>query len=104
MHFEYISQAVSSGLMSVGLQTSTPVVFGVLTVNTEEQAKARAFGPDNHGISWGKTAIEMALLRQSALGAGKMAAKGPGLGFGSTATEKPRPFGAPEDSPKPFGF
>jgi len=56
-HFEYISNAVSVGLMNVGLQTSVPVVFGVLTVNNEQQAKDRAFGPDNHGLSWGKTAV-----------------------------------------------
>jgi len=77
-HFEYISDSVSTGIMSVGLQTSTPIVFGVLTVNDEQQARDRAFGPNNHGISWGKTAVEMALLRQSALGQGK---KGT-LGFG----------------------
>ena len=45
-------QATSSGLMSVGIQTSTPVVYGVLNVNTEQQALDRATGPDNHGISW----------------------------------------------------
>jgi 6,7-dimethyl-8-ribityllumazine synthase len=77
-HFEYIADSVSSGLMNVGLTTSTPVVFGVLTVNDEQQARDRAFGPNNHGISWGKTAVEMALLRQSALGQGKKSV----LGFG----------------------
>ena len=78
MHFEYIADTVSSGIMNVGLTTSTPVVFGVLTVNDEQQARDRAFGPNNHGISWGKTAVEMALLRQSALGQGKKST----LGFG----------------------
>ena len=78
MHFEYIADSVSSGIMNVGLTTSTPVVFGVLTVNDEQQARDRAFGPNNHGISWGKTAVEMALLRQSALGQGKKST----LGFG----------------------
>lgn len=53
-HFEYIAGATSTGLMNVGLQTSTPVVFGVLTVNNEAQAEERAFGENNHGISWGK--------------------------------------------------
>jgi 6,7-dimethyl-8-ribityllumazine synthase len=52
-HFEYIAGAVSSGLMNVGLQTSVPVVFGVLTVNNEQQALDRAFGENNHGLSWG---------------------------------------------------
>lgn len=42
MHFEYICEAVSQGLMNVQLQTGTPVVFGVLTVLNDEQALVRA--------------------------------------------------------------
>uniref|UniRef100_A0A7S2BJM5 6,7-dimethyl-8-ribityllumazine synthase n=1 Tax=Florenciella parvula TaxID=236787 RepID=A0A7S2BJM5_9STRA len=80
-HFEYISQATSSGLMSVGIQTSTPVVYGVLNVNTEQQALDRATGPDNHGISWAQTAVEMALLRSAALGMSKKT----GMGFSDAA-------------------
>ena len=102
-HFEYISSAVSSGLMNVGIQTSTPVVFGVLTVNTEQQAKDRAFGPDNHGLSWGKTAVEMALLRQSALGA----KPGKGLGFGTAADTTGSGSGSspiPPAGPRKIGF
>lgn len=71
MHFEYIAEAVSSGIMSVGLQTNTPVVFGVLTCLTEEQVKARSSEENNHGYDWGKTAVEMGLLRQAALGVGQ---------------------------------
>ncbi|KAG8470321.1 hypothetical protein KFE25_008742 [Diacronema lutheri] len=67
-HFDVISNAVAKGLMDVGLQTATPVVFGVLTCNTHEQAVARSHGGHNHGIDWAKTAVEMALLRASALG------------------------------------
>jgi len=40
-HFDYLSQAVAQGLMRVSLGSPTPVVFGVLTVNTAEQALAR---------------------------------------------------------------
>ena len=63
MHFEYIADAVSHGLMRVGLDTNIPIVFGVLTCLTEEQAEQRAT-PDgkDHGYEWGQTAIEMALL------------------------------------------
>uniref|UniRef100_A0A7S2RMT1 6,7-dimethyl-8-ribityllumazine synthase n=1 Tax=Rhizochromulina marina TaxID=1034831 RepID=A0A7S2RMT1_9STRA len=86
MHFEYICDTVSSGLMNVGLQTSTPVVFGVLTVMDEEQAKARSTGENNHGLSWGKTAVEMALLRQSALGQGKSMSMS--MGFGNATKVK----------------
>lgn len=42
MHFEYIADAVSHGLMRVQLDTGTPVVFGVLTCLTDEQALVRA--------------------------------------------------------------
>lgn len=89
-HFEYISEAVSSGIMSVGLQTSTPVVFGVLTCGTEDQVKART----NHGTDYGKTAVEMALLRSQALGAGggkgkrDLQAVGFGAANGSKEEEK----------------
>lgn len=102
-HFEYISNAVSVGLMNVGLQTSVPVVFGVLTVNNEQQAKDRAFGPDNHGLSWGKTAVEMALLRQSALGGKKRGSGSSLMGFGSKeGDDKKEP--AKVGDKKPFGF
>ncbi|KAJ1880544.1 lumazine synthase [Coemansia sp. RSA 486] len=69
MHFEYIADAVSHGLMRVGLDTNVPVVFGVLTCLTDEQAMQRAgIGKDsdnkghNHGEDWGTAAVEMALL------------------------------------------
>jgi 6,7-dimethyl-8-ribityllumazine synthase len=42
MHFEYICDAVSTGLMRVQLDTGTPVIFGVLTCLTEDQALERA--------------------------------------------------------------
>lgn len=42
MHFEYICDAVSHGLMRVQLDTGTPVIFGVLTCLNEDQALERA--------------------------------------------------------------
>jgi 6,7-dimethyl-8-ribityllumazine synthase len=62
MHFEYISSAVSDGLMRVQLETMCPVIFGVLTCLTEEQAEARAGlleGSHNHGKDWAYAALEM---------------------------------------------
>lgn len=44
MHFEYISQAASSGIMQVQLETMVPMIFGVLTVLNKEQAIARSTG------------------------------------------------------------
>mmetsp|Transcript_7403 Transcript_7403/g.15441 ORF Transcript_7403/g.15441 Transcript_7403/m.15441 type:complete len:226 (+) Transcript_7403:135-812(+) len=68
MHFEYISDAVAKGIMNIGLQTSTPVIFGVLTCMNEQQVEDRCGGKHNHGIDWGQTAVEMALLRTEAMG------------------------------------
>jgi hypothetical protein len=67
MHFEYISETVASGIMSVQLQTTTPIVYGVLNCLNEDQVKARSSGDNNHGYDWGKTAVEMALLRNEAM-------------------------------------
>ncbi|KAI1382337.1 6,7-dimethyl-8-ribityllumazine synthase [Hypoxylon crocopeplum] len=68
MHFEYISDAVSQGLMRVGLDLGLPVVFGVLTVLTDDQARARAGltqGGHNHGEDWGLAAVELGFKRGS---------------------------------------
>lgn len=66
MHFEYIADSVSHGLMRVQLDTGVPVIFGVLTVLNDEQALARA-GVDgkghNHGEDWGLAAVEMGVKR-----------------------------------------
>ena len=64
MHFEYISEAVSQGIMNLNIQSGIPVLFGVLTCLTEEQAVERSTGEHNHGYGWGQSAIEMALLNK----------------------------------------
>ena len=67
MHFEYISETVSHALMRVQLEAGVPVIFGVLTALTEEQALVRAGigkGGDkghNHGEDWALAAVEMAV-------------------------------------------
>jgi 6,7-dimethyl-8-ribityllumazine synthase len=59
-HFEYISAEVSKGIASVGLETEVPVVFGVLTTDTIEQAIERAGTKSgNKGADAALTAIEM---------------------------------------------
>ena len=73
MHFEYICDAVSQGIMRVQLDTNVPVLFGVLTVLNEEQARDRAGLSDkghNHGTEWAQTAVEMARLREATLKSG----------------------------------
>lgn len=74
MHFEYIADSVSQGLMRVSLDTGVPVIFGILTVLSEEQARARAGleeGSHNHGEDWGLAAVEMGVKRK-AWASGKM--------------------------------
>lgn len=65
-HFEYISAEVSKGIAAVGLETEVPVVFGVLTTDTIEQAIERAGSKaGNKGWDAAMTAIEMVdLLRK----------------------------------------
>jgi 6,7-dimethyl-8-ribityllumazine synthase len=59
-HFEFISQAATSGIAQVGLETGVPVTFGVLTADTDEQAMARSVpGPDNKGYHAAQSAVEM---------------------------------------------
>ena len=59
-HFEYISAEVSKGIAVVGLETEVPVVFGVFTTDTIEQAIERAGTKSgNKGADAAMTAIEM---------------------------------------------
>ncbi len=59
-HFEFISAEVSKGIASVGLETEVPVVFGVLTTDTIEQAIERAGTKSgNKGADAAMTAIEI---------------------------------------------
>jgi 6,7-dimethyl-8-ribityllumazine synthase len=63
-HDEYIATAVASGIMQLGLMSGIPVIFGVLTTNTEEQAKDRAGGKNgNKGAEAAATALQMAVVR-----------------------------------------
>ncbi|KAL3823531.1 hypothetical protein ACHAXA_007209 [Cyclostephanos tholiformis] len=73
LHFEYISSAVTSGIMNVNLATMTPVIYGVLNCIDEDQVRKRSSdlnGGHNHGVDWGKTAVEMAILRREAFAKG----------------------------------
>jgi 6,7-dimethyl-8-ribityllumazine synthase len=65
-HFDYVAGECASGLRQVALDTGTPVVFGVLTVDTLEQAHERVGGSEGHkGEEAARTAVEMvSVLRQ----------------------------------------
>lgn len=62
-HFDYVCAEVSKGVASVSLESEIPVIFGVLTTNTIEEAIQRAGTKSgNKGFDAGVTAIEMVNL------------------------------------------
>lgn len=62
-HFDFVSSEVSKGIASVSLETEVPVIFGVLTTDTIEQAIERAgTKAGNKGYDSAVTAIEMVNL------------------------------------------
>jgi 6,7-dimethyl-8-ribityllumazine synthase len=61
-HFDYICNEVSRGAMQVALETISPVIFGLLTVDTPEQAMERAGLKSDKGREAASAAIEMAAL------------------------------------------
>jgi 6,7-dimethyl-8-ribityllumazine synthase len=65
-HDQHINRAVSVGLMEAGLHSGVPVLFGVLTCETLEQAIHRSGGNvGNKGVECAEAALEMvSLLRQ----------------------------------------
>lgn len=65
-HFDYVAGEAASGVTRAALDTGVPVIFGLLTTDTVEQATSRAGGKlGNKGFEAAMTAIEMVdLLRQ----------------------------------------
>jgi 6,7-dimethyl-8-ribityllumazine synthase len=62
-HFEYIASEVTKGIANVGLNTGVPVIFGVITTDTLEQAVERSgTKAGNKGFDAAVSAIEMANL------------------------------------------
>lgn len=60
-HFEYICQGVTQGLANLSSNQDIPIVYGVLTLNTMDQAKDRSGGRlGNKGVEAAVTALEMA--------------------------------------------
>ncbi len=65
-HFDYIATEVTKGIAAVGLETGMPVVYGVVTADTLEQAIERAGTKmGNAGFQAAMSAIEMANLIQA---------------------------------------
>lgn len=82
-HFEYVASSAAQGVMAAAGDTGVPMAFGVLTTDTEDQARARAGNnPGNKGREAAAAALEMAALFRRL---GRPAAKGSSRPFGFTA-------------------
>jgi 6,7-dimethyl-8-ribityllumazine synthase len=65
-HFEFISHAVANGISRVGLDYGMPVIFGVLTTDSYQQALERAGGKHgNKGVEAAVAALKMLELKKS---------------------------------------
>jgi 6,7-dimethyl-8-ribityllumazine synthase len=68
-HFDYVAGEAARGIMDVSVQHGLPVIFGVLTTNTEEQAKDRAGGKHSHaGKNAAEAAVEMMVVLEKCQG------------------------------------
>jgi 6,7-dimethyl-8-ribityllumazine synthase len=75
-HYDYVCSETARGLQLAQMDTGVPIIFCVLTCETQEQAMARAGGDHgNKGYDSGLAAIEMARLSQKL--SGKMAQAAP---------------------------
>ena len=64
-HFDYVCKAVTDGVLSLNILLDVPTIFGVLTVNDEQQALDRAGGAHgNKGEEAAITAIKMIALKR----------------------------------------
>jgi 6,7-dimethyl-8-ribityllumazine synthase len=65
-HFEYVCRSVTDGITQLNLTLGSPVVFGVLTVDNEEQARERIGGKHGHkGEEAALTALKMISIQRS---------------------------------------
>ncbi len=70
-HFDYVAAEVAKGVAKAGFDSNTPVIFGVLTTDTIEQAVERAgTKAGNKGWDAAMAALEMANLSRAMSGAG----------------------------------
>lgn len=63
-HFDYVSSEAAKGVAAASFQTGVPVIFGVLTTDTMQQALERAGIKSNLGWNYALDALEMASLMQ----------------------------------------
>jgi 6,7-dimethyl-8-ribityllumazine synthase len=67
-HFDYVSSEAAKGIAAASFQTGVPVIFGVLTVDTMQQALERAGVKSNLGWNYALNALEMASLMKQISG------------------------------------
>lgn len=63
-HFDYVAAEVTKGIASASMQTGIPIVYGILTADTMQQALERAGIKSNKGWDYALNAIEMASLME----------------------------------------
>ncbi len=64
-HFDYVCDSVTQGITTLNIEYNTPVIFGVLTTNNQEQAEARAGGTHgNKGEDCAIAALKMIALQE----------------------------------------
>lgn len=63
-HHEMVGESVSHALQQVALTTGTPIINGVIVVNSMAQAEERCVGSINRGAEFAAAAIEMAVLKK----------------------------------------
>ena len=64
-HFEYVCNAVTDGILQLNLQLPVPTIFGVLTLDTQQQADERTGGIHGHkGEEAGMTAVKMMMVQE----------------------------------------
>lgn len=61
-HFDYVAAEVAKGIAAIGFQTGVPVIFGIVTTDTMQQALERAGIKSNKGWDYAMSALEMASL------------------------------------------
>ena len=82
-HYDHVAGQAAAGIMNAGLSTGVPVIFGILTTETVEQALNRSgLKSGNKGAEAAMTAIEMVNLLKSIRDASKAGA--PAFGFPGT--------------------
>ena len=75
-HFDYVCAEVSKGIANAGFQTGVPVIFGIVTADTMQQALERAGIKSNKGWDYAMNALEMASLMQEFKGNGSASNNG----------------------------